>query len=420
VASLLRGRRLHPAGRRLHAAGRRLHAAGRRLHAAGGGCTLRGGGLHAVGRRLNAAGRVLRGGELAARGGAALCGARLLRWSALTALPCCRAREVAARAGRLRGEVAAGRGLLVAARVARVVCGAWSWRGWGVAWAGASRGAWAGGGGLNVGCVTGSVAWAGDPSRGPRVGCVARGGWASRGRRGCTWAGGGQARHAATPFATGERLLLAVAQAPPRAGPPHLLTLYAPDLGWGAHVGEAVGVELAQGPFNLCLLELLPKSIGCRRLGFPNAVVQWGVDGTLLVHGGRLRVAPFVAPHVHAMDHPDYVLVYLETGKPGTALLHRAGGRVTTPFAKIILYPLFREERMVPRETTLTSGESLSQVVLRFENPDGPPQVGAPGRPGVRAPAAAQLCAALCTRRVASRGLVHPPRSFAWPCAPAA
>jgi len=182
-----------------------------------------------------------------------------------------------------------------------------------------------------------------------------------------------QPRRAATPFATGERLLLAVAQAPPRAGPPHLLTLYAPDFGWGAHVGGAVGVELAQGPFNLCLLESLPKSIGGRRLGFPNAVVQWGVDGTLLVHGGCLRVAPFVAPHVHAMDRPDYVLVYLETGKPGTALLHRAGGPVTAPFAKIILYPLFREERMVPRETTLTSGESLSQMVLRFENPDGVP-----------------------------------------------
>jgi hypothetical protein len=188
-------------------------------------------------------------------------------------------------------------------------------------------------------------------------------------------------RRTATPFATGERLLLAVAEAATETAvdgsgagrSPHILTLYVPDLAWGAHVGEAVGVELAHCPFNLCLLESLPQSIGGRRLGFPSEVVQWGVDGTLLAHGGRLRVAPFVAPHVHAMDHPDYVLVYLETGKPGTALIHRAGGRVTAPFAKIILYPLFREERMVPRETILTSGESLSQVVLRFENPDGTP-----------------------------------------------
>ena len=57
----------------------------------------------------------------------------------------------------------------------------------------------------------------------------------------------------------------------------------------------------------------------------------------------------------------------------GTGLHHRFGTRNSTPSCKLVLYPLFREERMLPRDSTLFSGESLSRFTLRFTNPDGTP-----------------------------------------------
>ena len=73
------------------------------------------------------------------------------------------------------------------------------------------------------------------------------------------------------------------------------------------------------------------------------------------------------------LDHPDYVLVYLDEGKRGTLLRHADGPSTTSPFAKICLYPTFREERALPRETTMVSGESLTRFTVRFATPDGRP-----------------------------------------------
>ena len=135
------------------------------------------------------------------------------------------------------------------------------------------------------------------------------------------------------------------------------------------HVGSVVSVHAELQPFNVCFG--LPGSVPSRLLGFANGATQWGVDGA--VHSGSLRVPPFDAPSIHCLDHPDYVLVYLNEGKRGTTLQHKHNSFVSTPFAKIVLYPLFREERMLPRDTTLLSGESLSQFSLSFKNPDGTP-----------------------------------------------
>ena len=133
------------------------------------------------------------------------------------------------------------------------------------------------------------------------------------------------------------------------------------------HIGQILSVQPCANPFNLCFG--LPRSIGCQHLGFPRGATQWGIDGA--TPSGRLHIPPFEAPGVHSLDHPDYVLMYLGDGKRSTALQHQYGRNATTPFAKLVLYPMFREERMLPRETTLLSGESLTYCHFWFENPDG-------------------------------------------------
>ena len=135
-------------------------------------------------------------------------------------------------------------------------------------------------------------------------------------------------------------------------------------------IGLALALQIETQPFNLCFG--LAKSVPSRTLGFPEGATQWGVDGSV-VSSNDLRVPPFIAPSLHMLDHPDYVLMYLTEGKVGSTLQHRSGGATTMPFAKIVLYPLFREERMLPRDTTLLSGESLAQFTVRFTNPDGTP-----------------------------------------------
>lgn len=136
-------------------------------------------------------------------------------------------------------------------------------------------------------------------------------------------------------------------------------------------VGTAVQLQRSVQPFNLCM-GTLPRSLAPHALGFPPGATQHGVDGS--VHDRRLgRVPPFDAPRVHDLDHPDYILMYLDEGKRGTLLQHANAGSTTTPLAKIVLYPNLREERMLPRDTSLLSGESLSTFSVRFANSDGTP-----------------------------------------------
>lgn len=137
----------------------------------------------------------------------------------------------------------------------------------------------------------------------------------------------------------------------------------------GDCVDQLVGINVPVQPFNLCFG--LPRSISSRQLGFDEGATQWGIDGS--ARSSRFRLPPFDAPRVHALDHPDYILIYLEEAKMSTGLQHRYGRNTTTPFAKLVLYPMFREERMLPRDSTLLSGESLSTFTLRFTNPDGSP-----------------------------------------------
>ena len=133
-------------------------------------------------------------------------------------------------------------------------------------------------------------------------------------------------------------------------------------------IDQVLQIQPQLAPFNLCF-GTLPQSIPHTSLGFKQGAVQWGIDGSVSANG--VLIPPFDAPFVHSLDHPDYILLYLVEGKKATTLQHSSGTQNTAPFAKLVLYPLFREERMLPRDTTLLSGESLSVFTLRFCNPDG-------------------------------------------------
>ena len=135
-------------------------------------------------------------------------------------------------------------------------------------------------------------------------------------------------------------------------------------------LGQIVTIVTDNEPFNLCFANL-PRSIKPHMFGFGKQAIQWGIDGS--VSSGNLLIPPFEAPGVHSLDHPDYVLLYIEEGKKNTSLQHRSSNNTTTPFAKLVLYPMFREERMLPRDTTLLGSEFLSTFTIKFKNPDGTP-----------------------------------------------
>ena len=135
--------------------------------------------------------------------------------------------------------------------------------------------------------------------------------------------------------------------------------------------GQAISVCAQVAPFNFCLGSSLPKSLKETVLGFPRGATQWGLDGSTANIDDSARLPPYLAPAVFNLEHPDYVLIYFDTGNRSVTLQHAAGANVTTPFTKLVLYPMFREERMIPRDTMMISGESLTRFTLRFTNPDG-------------------------------------------------
>jgi hypothetical protein len=134
-------------------------------------------------------------------------------------------------------------------------------------------------------------------------------------------------------------------------------------------IGKVLQIQPQVRPFSFCFS--LPKSIKHSMLGFPKGAIEWGKFGNVL--GNMHKRPPIDAPFIHNLDHPDYILMYLDEGKKGSLLQHTSQLNNTSPFAKLVLYPLFREERMLPRDTTLLSGESLSNFTIRFTNPDGTP-----------------------------------------------
>ena len=138
----------------------------------------------------------------------------------------------------------------------------------------------------------------------------------------------------------------------------------------GAFMGKIVSIVTDVEPYHLCF-GTLPRSLPSKMLGFGKGAIQYEKDGSII--SGSLKIAPFIAKAVHCLDHPDYILLYFEEGKKNMSLQHTSGNNSTAPFAKLVLYPIFREERMLPRDTTLLGSELFSKFTLKFRNPDGTP-----------------------------------------------
>lgn len=147
---------------------------------------------------------------------------------------------------------------------------------------------------------------------------------------------------------------------------PCVLCVRAPALDGLRDAGTAVNIVSHVEPWNLCFCR--ERSIPGSLVGFPDAAVQWGVDGSVGDGSGVVLMPPFVAPHSHCLDHPDYVLMTFSESS-GASLEHSYAGESKMIFCKLSLYPLFREERMLPRDTSLL-GTNLSRFTIAFWNPD--------------------------------------------------
>lgn len=127
----------------------------------------------------------------------------------------------------------------------------------------------------------------------------------------------------------------------------------------------AIHIHCEVEPWNMAFCK--PKSLQAHMLGFPPKVVEWGVDGSVTDDIGK-RIPPFDAPFTHSLDHPDYILMTFSESS-GALLEHNFNGQNKQVFCKLSLYPLFREERMLPRDTTLLNSQ-VSKFTLSFWNPD--------------------------------------------------
>lgn len=141
--------------------------------------------------------------------------------------------------------------------------------------------------------------------------------------------------------------------------------------GLSSYIGKVLTISCNTEPFNMCF-GVLPRSLPSRLLGFGTGAVQWGLNGSVACANNNM-IPPFQATGTHNLDHPDYILLYIEEGKKNVGLQHTHKNMSTTPFAKLVLYPMFREERMLPRDTTLLGSEMLSTITLKFMNPDHTP-----------------------------------------------
>lgn len=147
---------------------------------------------------------------------------------------------------------------------------------------------------------------------------------------------------------------------------PCLLELLVPTgLSGLGDVGTCLQITPQAQPYNLCFCK--PRTLSPTTVGFPAKAIQWGIDGSVADARGR-RFPPFEAPYVHDLDHPDAVLLtFSEQSNAG--FQHSFDGETREIFCKLVCYPLLREERMLPRDTSLLR-ENMSQFRIAFWNPD--------------------------------------------------
>lgn len=147
---------------------------------------------------------------------------------------------------------------------------------------------------------------------------------------------------------------------------PTYLTLLVPTLDGLDDHDTALQLTCTLEPWNMCF-DVQPRSIPSHLMGFAPGATQWGVDGSLQNSRGGC-IPPFIAPRTHTLDHPDYILMTFSESS-GATLEHAYGDENKQIFCKLSLYPLFREERMLPRDTTLMRNQ-LTTFTISFWNPD--------------------------------------------------
>ena len=126
---------------------------------------------------------------------------------------------------------------------------------------------------------------------------------------------------------------------------------------------QVVTLRVPVGPTSYNFAANAAQSIGYERLGFEARAYQFRLDGLQLMKG----------PSVFNFEGPDYVLIFVSDGKRNTNMLHQSLNDVSCPFAKVVLYPGYREERALTRELVLSSGEDFSRFTIGVRNPDGSP-----------------------------------------------
>lgn len=126
---------------------------------------------------------------------------------------------------------------------------------------------------------------------------------------------------------------------------------------------QVVTLRVPVEPANYNFASNAPRSVGYERLGYEARAYQYQLDGLRAIR----------APFVFNLEGPDYVLVHISDGKRNTNMIHQSLNDVSCPFAKIILYPGYREERALTRELLLSSGEDFSRFTIAVRNPDGTP-----------------------------------------------
>jgi hypothetical protein len=141
------------------------------------------------------------------------------------------------------------------------------------------------------------------------------------------------------------------------------LTVSTPALALFKTIRSGLTIQPVLSPW--CMHFGRERSVPAHALGFEPRAYCTGADGET----EPSRAPPFLAPFVHSLDHPDYVLLTLTNTVSGS-IDHCYGGNVKNVFAKLVLYPLFREERMLPRDAP-TLGPSAGRFTIGIFNPDG-------------------------------------------------
>jgi hypothetical protein len=144
-----------------------------------------------------------------------------------------------------------------------------------------------------------------------------------------------------------------------------VLAMTIPKLGGLTEAGTCLQLSSDAEPWNMCFC--LPKTLPPHLMGFDQKAVQFGIDGSV-PDARNWMMTPFEAPNVHCLDHPDYVLITMSETS-GALLEHRTGGHAKQVFCKLSLYPLFREERMLPRDSSLLR-DRVGRFTIEFWNPD--------------------------------------------------